>query len=104
MLEVPEHCIKKFIELFKIYPSFIQVKFDISETILNKLTKKTKRIWINKECYNNECKNIEEFLEYDPNGIMIYIKDEINVVFLSLPDKIQNIELILSQIKRLKNK
>jgi hypothetical protein len=101
-MEVPDHCIKMFLTKFETYPSFVNVGSMISGNELKKLKSKTKLVWVNKTITHNENNEIESFLEYDFKGIMIYIRDNENLTFLTLPDKIQNIELIMSQIKRLK--
>lgn len=101
-MEVPKHCIEIFSSKFQIYPSFVNVEILIGETELNKLKNKSQLLWINRRINENESIDVETLLEYDSKGIMIYIKEGCGVIFLSTSDKVQNIVLLLSQLKRIK--
>jgi hypothetical protein len=101
-MEVPKHCIEIFTNKFQIYPSFVNIGNLINYNDLSKIKSKSQLLWINKEMKNNEFIDIESFLEYDSKGIMIYIKEGSDVTFLSTSDKIQNIILLLSQLKKIK--
>ena len=69
------------------------------------LDKNAMAVWVNKVITKDKNITLDNFLEYDSNGIMIYINNSdeiIDLVFLCTPDKIQNVELLLSQLKRIK--
>lgn len=99
---IPKHCIEFFVDKFSQYPSFVSLETSTNEEVLKKLTPKTKTIWVNKAITDDKKIIKEQFLEYDSSGIMIYIKDDINLTFVCQADKIQNVELLLSQLKRIK--
>jgi hypothetical protein len=76
--------------------------FDLDVISIDKITKKSKLIWLDKVISKDNNKENEKLIEYDSTGIMIYIKDSNCLTFLTTSDKIQNVELILSQLKRIK--
>lgn len=99
---IPKHCIEFFKDKFNTYPSFIGLSFQLENLMIKKINEKSKLLWLNKTVTKDEKKENEKFLEYDSTGILIYIKDENLVTFLTTSEKIQNVELILSQLKRIK--
>ena len=101
-MKVPRHCVEFFKNKFETFPSFIGVDFDLDVISIDKITKKSKLIWLDKVISKDDNKENEKFIEYDSTGIMIYIKDSNCLTFLTTSDKIQNVELILSQLKRIK--
>ena len=96
-MEVPKHCIEIFTNKFKQYPSFIETKV----SNLEKLISKSISFWSYQTIYDKKVEK-ENFLLYDSEGIMIYIKEGSPVIFLAKGDKIQNVELLISQLKRIK--
>lgn len=101
-MKVPRHCVEFFKNKFETFPSFIGVDFDLDVISIDKITKKSKLIWLDKVISKDNNKENEKLIEYDSTGIMIYIKDSNCLTFLTTSDKIQNVELILSQLKRIK--
>jgi hypothetical protein len=101
-MKVPRHCVEFFKNKFDTFPSFIGVDFDLDVISIDKITKKSKLIWLDKVISKDDNKENEKLIEYDSTGIMIYIKDSNCLTFLTTSDKIQNVELILSQLKRIK--
>jgi len=101
-MKVPRHCVEFFKNKFETFPSFIGVDFDLDVISIDKITKKSKLIWLDKVISKDDNKENEKLIEYDSTGIMIYIKDSNCLTFLTTSDKIQNVELILSQLKRIK--
>jgi|694.fasta_scaffold109842_3 hypothetical protein len=101
-MKVPRHCVEFFKNKFDTFPSFIGVDFDLDVISIDKITKKSKLIWLDKVISKDNNKENEKLIEYDSTGIMIYIKDSNCLTFLTTSDKIQNVELILSQLKRIK--
>jgi hypothetical protein len=100
---VPKNCIDIFIERHKNSPSFFEIQKIFSKEIIKKLIEKSKIVWVHKILEEEGIKkNLHQFLEYDSQGIMIYISDENKLTFLITPDKIQNVELLLTQLNRIK--
>lgn len=102
-MTIPEHCIDFFKQTFSIYPSFIETKKSLNEDIKKRIFSKSKNVWTNKIIDEDEKKiTIEEYWMYDSNGIMIYIKYGESTVFLTTPELIKNVELLLTQLKKIK--
>jgi len=101
-MKVPRHCVEFFKNKFETFPSFIGVDFDLDVISIDKITKKSKLIWLDKVISKDNNKENEKLIEYDSTGIMIYIKDSNCLTFLTTSEKIQNVELIISQLKRIK--
>jgi hypothetical protein len=104
-MNIPQNCINFFIDTHKMFPSFVRYQNQFSVDVIKKLTDKSVAVWVNKVITKDKNITLDNFLVYDSNGIMIYINNSdeiIDLVFLCTPDKIQNVELLLSQLKRIK--
>ena len=100
---IPKECIDIFVERHKKNPSFFEIEKIFNKEIIKKLLDKSYTVWIHKLFEEQGTKKtLHQFLEYDSQGIMIYINDENKLTFLLTPDKIQNVELLLTQLNRLK--
>ena len=100
---IPEHCIKKFEERFKTYPSIIEVSKDLSKTDITKFFSKSQLFWF-KYNINDEGKKVdrESFFEYDPSGIMIYIKKLDEIFILTTIDRAGVAEYMINTLKKTK--
>lgn len=101
-MSIPNHCIQTFVDKFGIYPCFVQSEIELSSDVIKKLKDKSNLLWLNKLIDQEKNIDLEQLLEYDYKGIMIYIKDGSNLTFMCDSKKIQNVELLLSQLKRIK--
>ena len=100
---IPEHCIKKFEERFKTYPSIIEVSKDLSKTDVTKFFSKSQLFWF-KYNINDEGKKVdrESFFEYDPSGIMIYINKLDEIFILTTIDRTGVAEYMINTLKKTK--
>ena len=85
---VPQHCIDKFQEQYKRYPSFISFEIDEEETI-KKFLSKSQELWVTSIVEDKKIKKIERLVEYDSTGIFIYVNlsDKITVTLLTTLDR-----------------
>lgn len=100
---IPEHCIKKFEERFKIYPSIISVSSNLLTDDLDKFLIKQQLLWFNDFFDSNGqriCK--EKLVEHDPTGILIYINEGIYIVILTTVDRKSAAEFLIKNLKKIK--
>ena len=102
MKEIPQNCIDIFNNKFGYYPSIIKVSLSISDNDIKKLLSKSHLLWY--EDVLNEFGEIipkNRLYEYDSTGILIYLKDDVNIFILTKVDKQNVVDYLLLQIKRL---
>jgi hypothetical protein len=105
MNEIPQHCIDTFKERFKSHPSVIEVQPTMDEDNTDKLFGKTHLLWFD-YFVNNEHKIVykDRLYEYDSAGVLILRKSKSKIFILTKVDKLNVVDFILLQIKRLTKK
>ena len=105
MTEIPQHCIDTFKERFKSYPSIIQLYPTLSDEDTDKLLSKSLLLWF-VYFVNNEHETIYEdrLYEYDATGILILRKSQTKIFILTRVDKLNVVDYLLLQLKRLTKK
>lgn len=95
----PQHCIDKFQERFKKYPSFVNIELG-NKDVLDKFLLKSEDLWVNSIVEDNKIKKIERLVEYDPTGIFIYLNlsDKIYVTFLTTLDRYSVAEFSINKL------
>ena len=98
--DIPTHIIDKFKETFKQYPSIIKVNPNYIKTDLDKVFKRSRLIWtcefINSEGIN---KTTSKALEYDPNGIFVYINYDDTLFILTTIDRKNVSDFMVNSLK-----
>lgn len=100
---IPEHCIKKFEERFKSYPSIIEISEDLPKKDLTKFFSKSELFWF-KYTMNGVGERVsnESFFEYDSSGIMVYINDTHKIFILTTIDRKGVAEYMINGLKNTK--
>lgn len=99
---IPKNCVDIFVERFKIFPSICLVEppYD-PENFIEKALTKYHKLWevkkINSEGILTYC---DILLEYDPTGIMFYIKDNDIIFILSKNDKSNIVDFTIHNLKK----
>lgn len=105
MKEIPQNCIDTFKERFKSHPSVIEVQPIMDEDNTDKLFGKTHLLWFD-YFINDEHKIVykNRLYEYDSAGVLILRKSKSKIFILTKVDKLNVVDFILLQIKRLTKK
>lgn len=98
-MRVPQHCIDKFQEQYKRYPSFISFELD-REELIEKFLSKSQELWVTSMVKDSKIKKIERLVEYDPTGIFIYVNlsDNITVTLLTTLDRYSVAEFSIDKL------
>lgn len=98
---IPEHCIEIFKKRHTYYPNFISVNLNFIKSDLNKFFSKSTIVWQNIRVNSDGKKTIiEQFLEYDSIGIMVYIKEGQDIFILTTGDRLNVAEFMVSNLKK----
>lgn len=97
---IPEHCIEKFQERFKSYPSIIEVGSRQIRLDISKIFSKSLLIWSYDYIESSKLTNREKFIEYDSTGIMIYINDSKDIFILTTSDKKNVAEFLIHTLTK----
>jgi hypothetical protein len=100
--QIPENCFDSFIKKFNEYPSIFIVEppYRIDNFIKDALLKRHKLWVVNKIDSNGGSIMTDVLLEYDPTGILFYIKDELTIFMLCSVNKIDIVNFTISQLKK----
>jgi hypothetical protein len=105
MKEIPQNCIDTFKERFRSYPSIIEVYPSMSKEDTDKLLNKSLLLWF--DYFVNDEHNIvykDRLYEYDATGILILRKSQTKIFILTRVDKLNVVDYLLLQLKRLTKK
>jgi len=105
MKEIPQHCIDTFKERFGTYPSVVEVYGQKSNEDTEKLLSKSLLLWF--DYFVNDEHNIvykDRLYEYDATGILILRKSQTKIFILTRVDKLNVVDYLLLQLKRLRKK
>ena len=105
MKEIPQHCIDTFKERFGTYPSVVEVYGQKSNEDTEKLLSKSLLLWF--DYFVNDEHNIvykDRLYEYDATGILILRKSQAKIFILTRVDKLNVVDYLLLQLKRLRKK
>lgn len=73
----------------------------ITKENLDKFLSKSYLIFVNKEVENGKIVEIDRLVEYDPNGILIYIKRSEDIFILTTTDRLNVAEFTLHNLIKL---
>jgi hypothetical protein len=91
-----------FKERYKKIPSVFYLKNDkISSEILEKFLSKSYLIFVNKQVVEGKIVETERLVEYDSNGILIYIKKAEDIFILTTTDRLNVAEFTLHNLIKL---
>ena len=91
-----------FKERFKQIPSSLYIKNEnISKENLDKFLSKSHLIFVNKEVVDGKIVELEKLVEYDYNGILIYIKGLEDIFILTTTDRLNVAEFTLHNLIKL---
>ena len=105
MKEITQNCIDTFKERFGVHPSIIEVYPTLSNEDTDKLLNKSLLLWFD-YFVNNEHNIVykDRLYEYDATGILILRKSKTKIFILTRVDKLNVVEYLLLQLKRLTTK
>lgn len=89
-----------FKERFKLMPSFLQIKIT-KKDIVEKFFSKSHLIFVNKTVIDGQIIETERLVEYDSNGILVYIKNGVDIFILTNPDRLNVAEFTLHNLIKL---
>jgi hypothetical protein len=91
-----------FKERYKQIPSTLYIKNEkISKENLDKFLSKSYLIFVNKQVVEGKIVETERLVEYDSNGILIYIKKAEDIFILTTTDRLNVAEFTLHNLIKL---
>ena len=91
-----------FKERYKQIPSALYIKNEkISKETLEKFLSKSYLIFVNKQVVEGKIVETERLVEYDSNGILIYIKKAEDIFILTTTDRLNVAEFTLHNLIKL---
>ena len=91
-----------FKERFKQIPSSLYIKNEkISKETLDKFLSKSHLIFVNKQVVEGKIVEVDRLVEYDSNGILIYIKKAEDIFILTTTDRLNVAEFTLHNLIKL---
>jgi hypothetical protein len=91
-----------FKERYKQVPSTLYIKNEkISKETLEKFLSKSYLIFVNKQVEEGKIVETERLVEYDSNGILIYIKKAEDIFILTTTDRLNVAEFTLHNLIKL---
>ena len=91
-----------FKERFKQIPSSLYIKNEnISKENLDKFLSKSHLIFVNKQVVDGKIVELEKLVEYDYNGILIYIKGLEDIFILTTTDRLNVAEFTFHNLIKL---
>ena len=100
--DIPQFCIETFVNKFKTYPSLCLVEPPYTpDNFIEKSMKRYYTIWeVKKVLGSGEVIYSDVLLEYDPTGILFYIKDNSTIFILSKNDKSNIVDFTIHNLKK----
>jgi len=89
-----------FNERFKLIPSIFQIKITKKE-IVEKFVSKSHLIFVHRNVIDGQIIETERLVEYDSNGILIYIKNGSDIFILTNPNRLNVAEFALHNLIKL---
>jgi len=100
---IPKHCIKKFEERFKSYPSIVTINSNLIKQDLTKFFSKSQLLWSHESFDSMGEKIIQErLLEYDPTGIFIYLNSNKHIFIMTTLDRKGVADYMINTLIKLK--
>lgn len=101
---IPLHCIDVFVKKFGVYPSVCLVKPPYNpENFIDKSIEKYYKLWETKTIESDgKISYSDILLEYDPTGILFYIKGGTDIFILSRIDKLNIVDFTIHNLKKRK--
>lgn len=91
-----------FKERYKQIPSTLYIKNDkITKENLDKFLSKSYLIFVNKQVVEGKIVELDRLVEYDSNGILIYIKNAEDIFILTTTDRLNVAEFTLHNLIKL---
>ena len=101
-IKIPKNCLKKFKERYVTYPSIIEIETTNSKEKIETFFSKYKILW-RSEVVSSDFSQItsDKLIDYDPTGIMVYIKGDYYIFILTTETNMDVSKLTLSRLKKL---
>jgi hypothetical protein len=99
---IPENCILTFSKKFNEFPSIycIEPPYKVDNFVKDVITKRHK-LWVTKKITpEGESFFSDVLLEYDPTGILFYIKDETTIFVLCVINKMDIVDFTIHKLKK----
>ena len=89
-----------FKDRFKVIPSVFEFK-NVKKDVISKFVLKSHLIFINKMVIDGQIIETEKLFEYDSNGILVYIKNNIDIYLITTIDRLGVAEFALHNLIKL---
>ena len=97
-----ERIYKIFKERYKLEPSVLYFKNEkIDKEKIEKFLSKSYMIYVNKEVIDHKIIEVERLVEYDSSGILLYIKEGVDIFILTTADRLNVAEFTLHNLIKL---
>lgn len=97
-----ERIYKIFKEKYKLEPSVLFFKNEkIEKEKIEKFLSKSYMIYVNKEVIDHKIVEMERLVEYDSSGILLYIKEGVDIFILTTADRLNVAEFTLHNLIKL---
>ena len=91
-----------FKERYKVEPSVLYFKNEkIDKEKIEKFLSKSHMIYVNKEVIDHKIVEMERLVEYDSSGILLYIKEGVDIFILTTADRLNVAEFTLHNLIKL---
>ncbi len=91
-----------FKERYKVEPSVLYFKNEkIDKEKIEKFLSKSYLIYVDKEVIGHKIVEIDRLVEYDSSGILIYIKEGVDIFILTTADRLNVAEFTLHNLIKL---
>jgi hypothetical protein len=100
--KITKNCLKKFKQRHVTYPSIIEIRTTNCNEKIETFFIKYKILW-RSEVVNSDFNQItiDKLIDYDPTGIMVYIKGGNHIFILTTETNMDVSKLTLSRLKKL---
>ena len=89
-----------FKDKFILIPSILHIRIT-KKDIVEKFFSKSHLIFVNKMVIDGQIIETEKLVEYDSNGILVYIKNGVDIFILTNPDRLNVAEFTLHNLIKL---
>ena len=91
-----------FKERYKVEPSILYFKNEkIDKEKIEKFLSKSYLIYVDKEVIDNKIVETDRLVEYDSSGILLYIKEGVDIFILTTADRLNVAEFTLHNLIKL---
>lgn len=101
MEKIPKNCIKSFKKRYEVYPSILDFFCTNYEEKIKSYFSKSLTLWRKETHTDDGSVYVDTLLDYDPTGIMVYIKNNKHIFILTTENRMDVAKLTLTRLKKI---